>query len=87
MSVDNNNIEHKTENYDKLLGLSSHNYGHTNFVITDTLGHITRYKPLALVSYNSDQSPCMMSESYYLHVAPTSQYALYLASLYLGPDS
>ena len=41
VSADGNNIEHKTENYDKLRGLSSHNYGHTTLLLLYTPSHIT----------------------------------------------
>ena len=85
VSADGNNIEHKTENYDKLRGLSSHNYGHTTLLLLYTPSHITllhqahdldSFRVVACGLHDGIMSVC-----HYLQVTMAHQHT---SSLYLG---
>ena len=82
VSVDGNNIEHKTENYDKLRGLSSHNYGHTTLLLLYTPSHITLlHQAHDLDSFRS--VACELHVCYYLHDCMSHHHT---PGLYLGLD-
>ena len=91
MSADGNNIEHKTENYDKLRGLSSHNYGHTTLLLLYTPSHITLlHQAHDLDSFRSvacelHDGMMSMSACYYLHDC-MSHHNHNTPGLYLGLD-
>ena len=84
VSADGNNIEHKTENYDKLRGLSSHNYGHTTLLLLYTPSHITLlHQPMTLIIFGVWPVGCMVASWVFVIICMAHQHT---PSLYLGLD-